>query len=723
MKIFDKGLYKEGMRQTRFIGIVFTIVMMIPAVMLPLGKILSNEPDVRSVMAGVMINPMYVLSFLMYIPLMALVLFSFLDKRYKSDYYHSLPHKRETVYISFTASILTWVLISLLLTAAVTVIFATIGYKAVYINYYSMFVYVFNCFAGSVFVLGATLIAMSLTGTVFSNVVTAILIIVLPRTIISSFIGAVNQLTPIATSTGFGIMGDVAYNIPLGTMVSVFNGGTQRVFGNPLVGVYALIMGLIMLFVGGVFFKRRRSEAAGTSAVSRTVQAIIRISISFLFCLIACSAILSSYYQNSGNDSNTGITIFVAYVVAILVYFTYEIISTKKIANVKKILPGLLILVMLNLAFLGGAMLVRTTMISKDWDANEIEYINMYDIRLSGGGSLPYEVHKLSEYEISNDETKKVVADLMTSLQNDIKDRKNLYANFGMDQRVSIVLKNGKVYERRLILDTTQSRIFTNAIEKSGAYEDVYGSVPENPENVYVQGITLDKEKTDKIYETLKEEVKTIDKNLWREQTQSLDMQGYSEGIIITVMGSYGTENYTSNYSINKELTPKTLQVLLDIANEERIDQSKALLNRYESGKISVRGDAEMKLYVSVVPIENTGFGSDPVPNLYYSPDSYGESEELLDELESLMDDIIKLSKEQLDKPIDISKPIALINLAEIDDKNSWWNGDDEFAMYMNYNDELAKKTERVNQLVNEAREKIMITYSDGNGSTEMALS
>ena len=167
--------------------------MMIGAIFIPLMMIL-NQSDAAAygevekyMVSGTGYNMILILSFCMFAPFLALTLFSFLNKRNRSDFYHSLPHRRETIFISYSLSILTWIIGAIVLSSAVTSLMYWIGSQYIAVNYTSVLVYLFNLICASILVYAATLLAMTITGTSFSNVVTALLIIFLPRLIMTVF--------------------------------------------------------------------------------------------------------------------------------------------------------------------------------------------------------------------------------------------------------------------------------------------------------------------------------------------------------------------------------------------------------------------------------------------------------------------------------------------------------------------------------------------------------
>lgn len=110
--IFSTKLMLEGFRQCRTIGILALIIMSLWAILIPAGNAITYGGDSDAVIVKMTAEAFDVNSFMIFVipavAIMTLVLFHFLDNRASSDLYHALPHKRITVYLSFTASIILW---------------------------------------------------------------------------------------------------------------------------------------------------------------------------------------------------------------------------------------------------------------------------------------------------------------------------------------------------------------------------------------------------------------------------------------------------------------------------------------------------------------------------------------------------------------------------------------------------------------------------------------
>ena len=118
--IFSFKLYSQGLRKVRTAGIAMAIVMIVLNAWIPIRTIdITTKDLVYGVTDGIFqveagqLAP-FGLLVMLFAPLLVYNMFSYLNDRKSSDFYHALPQKRICVYISFMAAILTWIVSVLL---------------------------------------------------------------------------------------------------------------------------------------------------------------------------------------------------------------------------------------------------------------------------------------------------------------------------------------------------------------------------------------------------------------------------------------------------------------------------------------------------------------------------------------------------------------------------------------------------------------------------------
>ena len=122
-KLFNVRLYLETLKRLRIIGIAAIILCLSVSALVPIYH-MANMPryDVYDVYDGIssssmpfrtetiesnaLVIPALVASYLM--PLFVFFLFSYLNKRNESDFYHAIPYTRGCVYTTTTLAALTW---------------------------------------------------------------------------------------------------------------------------------------------------------------------------------------------------------------------------------------------------------------------------------------------------------------------------------------------------------------------------------------------------------------------------------------------------------------------------------------------------------------------------------------------------------------------------------------------------------------------------------------
>jgi len=636
-------LYKEGLRRSLFLAALFIAIMKLGAILIPIANITSQIRAVqngwsagRIVMDGFGGNFTLFLAMIAFAPFITLFLFSFLNKRNASDFFHSLPHKRETIFVSYTAAALTWVLGGLWLSTIISIVIYTIGSAYILINISTMLLVTLALSAGCLLVMAATLMAMSVTGGLFANITTALLILFLPRLISFVFTQLVIDGARVVTMANFGILGDVSYNIPFMFLFNLLdmhflNVETALIRGIPYTG----ILGLIYLVVALVLFKRRRSETAGNPAQSGMLQNIIRIAVAFTVCIVPIALILV------GLHSWEFLLIVALYGVAVVVYFAYELITSRKLSNIVKALPGLGILVLLNILFITGVNVSQNIILNRTIDAAQVQSVRIlsFNYWTHHNNELSYEELRLRDLSISDP---RAVEILIGSLEHDLgiaQGESEPWQGTTIRTRVSFELHSGRQIERVIGVFDRDRLALTEILAEQPAYVSIFTELPENPDDVHLWW-GLSDEMTRELYNLFREEVPTVDFVSWRTAmrghfwTAQQDLNFYGEFV---VRGFVGLQPFTSIYPLT-DLTPRTLDLFLTHMNAiSRTDAEQAM---------SLTVDTDRVWYwISV-----TGYGQTNDTWLHLDSHSGRDNRELL----TLLRDAVLA---QGDRPVDRSLP------------------------------------------------------------------
>ena len=109
-KVFSFHMFLQTLKQTRLAGFIMMAVITLISVV-PIISSLSYIKEYEQVnnVGGISGNYFLVLVFIIVVPVISLVVWSFLNKRSSSDFYHSIPYTRLCIYLSKTAAIITWI--------------------------------------------------------------------------------------------------------------------------------------------------------------------------------------------------------------------------------------------------------------------------------------------------------------------------------------------------------------------------------------------------------------------------------------------------------------------------------------------------------------------------------------------------------------------------------------------------------------------------------------
>ncbi len=392
---FNTGLYIEGLRQLKVTGLISVIVMLGISIIRIVGEFpINNDYEISSASSytGIDWMPWLLLSFVFITPMLTLQMFNFMNKRNSSDFYHSLPHTRSTVYISFLSAVLTWVLISI----AATIIPSLIG-ALIFSNVYTLvldtcFVFMLFCISASVLVMGAITIAKGLSGTLLNNIILTGILLFLPRFLIALILDSLNYHPVLSGTVSGGFFSD-SLNPVTAIIFSLMGFATEVSVTEIVVSaapiIYGFVLGIIYIIIGLAFFVVRKSETASQSATSRTMQAFFRILIATALLVPLVTTIFDTKYYYSDNDTyRFGLCVWV--VAVIFIYFLYELITTKKLKNLVKAIPGLGIVAILNIAIYFGIVAAYNSEISFRPAADEINSVTILPKEIDDWETLDY---------------------------------------------------------------------------------------------------------------------------------------------------------------------------------------------------------------------------------------------------------------------------------------------------------------------------------------------
>ena len=598
--LFSKGLYIEGLRRLRVFGFVALAVMLVVQLAIPLMgyfnyvNAMEHMTDIESYPPDTMKMDLVLISIplamALVTPIMVLMLFSIFNKRSSSDFYHALPYTRVCMYLSSMAAVFTWVLgmciiagsagiISLLTMPKIyTIVFD--GWLELILSYLS-----FMIFTAGVFSLG-----VSLSGTMFSNIAVSAVIMIMPRfiiTVISYMVGDGAEFLALEYLPFF----NPETNVVVGTLYNLFfMGDIPNYFKNVWCDVYTIVLGLIYLAASLFFFVRRKSEVATQPALTRGVQAAVRIVITLCVSIFAVILVI---------EGEVAAAIIISLISAI-VYFAYELVTTHRWKNCLRALPGLAIV--LGLSIVCGALMLGIPKIAEQYrpEADDIDSVRfMYEGRRDhwfGKGT--------DEVEFTDSEIKKIVADTVCENMEARENRKYTgYGGYYSDSTFvyhenesyvtrTVAIKDGIFTRyRKVTFKSSDHDEILRSFEEHEEYVRVCKTLPKPAKDTMYFGYSVqdgaDQSFYDKVFECLQKEIYELPFEDWYKVAQS-----YGEGMMPSFEISYYADTYEDihvNLYIPAEYFPNTYGMLLTTNNlgyKERLEMAKEMFEELEESDV-----------------------------------------------------------------------------------------------------------------------------------------
>ncbi len=661
---FDPGLYLDALRQLRFIGLSGALLLCLEAVIIPIGILISNRRSesygsafVQSV-DGMSMHPLLILTYCVMAPLMMLYLFQFLNKRAASDFYHAIPNSRVSLFFSFFAAVMTW----LAAAAVVSTLLSLAGFlllgPAVAVNGFSLLILLFNSMAACLFVCGAVAVAMCVTGTLFTNVTVSLLIIFMPRLLLAVFCSTLQEMLPMISSLYFIPPLDSQYNVVTNLLFGAFNGNADLSFTFLGGGIYTLSIGALYTGLASWLFYRRKSETAGKAAPNRALQTLYRLLVSMLVCLFPCVFIASAILNREALDGESLFTYAVFYLGAVLVYFLYELFTTRKWRNLLRAVPALGILLLMNAAFTGGIVAAYYSTLDIRPQAGDMEAV-----RFINRSDNDYFSIKTSTVKIRDPAMQEIVAQRLNYTLELAKDSPQAYYDAQNDlsmtaQQVAVYLPGRTLY-RNLLFSSRDLNDIAGILGENPTYREAYQSLPEHP-SVSVYG--LNAQQAADVYAVMRREIAGLDFAVWYRYLQSGGEPSYYRdqayrhtgvnallnGASVRFSGSVGARSYSTSIPLDP-LLPETCALYMRYANENAGPVLETLQGMDWTGAEELR-------------IQGYRFAGLPDRSKYFSRTYTGDALLLLqDELRAWADSLENMAGQ----PPSLDRPLYAVSLTD----------------------------------------------------------
>lgn len=622
-KLFSRGLYTEALRQLRITGIIFLVICLFAGIIVPtVGYInyASYEDPTQyppSVVEFIEMCPTVVGVFTVCALVFTLALFGSFNKRNASDFYHSLPYTRSCMFFSFTAAIFTWIIgISLVSCAATIGVYFAMP-QVYIVNLAGAFDILLTCFAASLSVVFGVIAAMSITGTPIANVTATGLILFFPRLIVTVYTFALGCLAPIIDGH-FGFLNS-EYNVLVNMVLNLFGINYNEPFKNNYgADIYSIFIGLAYGAIALILFINRKSETAGQAAPGRKVQAAIRICVALVISLIVTTILM--------DDFDIAIAV-VFYTIAILAYFIYELITTKSFKNLLRAVPGLAIVVALNIAFVAGCYGTSMVVHSYTPDADQVSaiYIKGNEINYSYQVDFSeYATNAASYVKIDDEEAIKYACKSLEQSAQRSKEGK-FYTYTWYDEEIitkeelvnyydlslTFISNNGVERSRNIIMPETDYVKFMEAITSNEAYKEKFYEIPEELDRTIsvrdlacYADIALTDEEEAKVLDMMREEILkvefskiTTEFDKYDSSVFELTYQTKEDGTKLRLRIPLNSFPETNEYLIEKvnSANLEKAEVIYEILSD--VDAARAENENYSYWHISMKAYKESQLH------------------------------------------------------------------------------------------------------------------------------
>ncbi len=476
-KVFDVGLYWQGIKRLRVIGMALAILCISICVLVPSTRwssgpsyvsgyavdvyldgeevVLEDLTDweqekyyrqngvdlekidmkIERVRDGTLIVPVTVLSYCA--PFLVLAMFDFLNKRKESDFYHAIPLRRSCVYTSLMAALLTWIfgifIVSALSAALVWALcpFVTFSFGGLLMQL------LYACLNAALLASFAS-VAVSLTGTSATSCVTALLVCGSWRFVLGVAYVCLNDMLDIMDPEAF--LG--GYLHPNWLLSVAMVGGEVRAAKV----WYAVIVTLLMFVLGGVLYVKRRSELAERSVPGRRVHILLRTLITLPLALLLTYMLLC----------DAEFSVFLILLVGtLLVFYLYELLTTKSARRMIKATPWLGAVIGLCLIFAGVMHTCVAIERNENTDEDRVAAVTMIDGfwgLQDNGGLTEYQVQVLRNGLSDDPRAIALVCEAWEQTQDNVFPDGTSFGNW-TSLTARIQLKNGRIIERRLQID------------------------------------------------------------------------------------------------------------------------------------------------------------------------------------------------------------------------------------------------------------------------------
>lgn len=477
-KIFSMPLYLQGLKRARAAGVasavVFLVLNSLPILtvwVLYITDLLIGGGGLEdvTVKAEYAMIPSYIIILLA--PIIVMRMFSFLNKRSSSDFYHAIPQKRICVYTSFMAAALTWIIVPVIVGG----VMCFIGWNLIpsyWIGPLAIARCVISYTALGLLSAGCMTFAVMLTGNAFSCIFAYINVLCMPFAVINiySHMVATIEDTFVLDRSVFRYVGGKGF-LPVALGDYFFSPISPAV-------ILAFVAFFALLVLAGVAYVKRKSETAENSTCNRFLQHLLRC------CSILPIWLFLGWLVLVDMGSTWFVVAAIFIPISVVVYVLYELITTRRLINVAKSLLVYIVVpavsVVLALCALVNAWLIPLT---NPQSIDEVSYV------VVSGDSYSYLVDSNLPYQILYGE-KIYNSEIVDAVTSGLSFRSDASDEYDSYEKLSIMLKlkNGRTVWRYAYLNSYGMNSFVDGLAEEETYREKMLALPDyNAKGVQIE--------------------------------------------------------------------------------------------------------------------------------------------------------------------------------------------------------------------------------------------
>lgn len=595
-KVFNFGLFLEGLKRLRVIGVATAIISLCFSALIPIVSWMQETgSQIWEIYAHLVCTPLYFT--VLIAPFFVLTMFSFLHERKEADFFHAIPYTRTCVYISFLAAALALIFAIQIASASVAGILWGIHPTAVY-DFGAYIDIVLTGMLSAAMLAGFMAVAVTLTGTRLTTVLVFGIFCLFTRLVALYMSTTISENIDVLASLPMHYL-RFDWFLPFGYLASGLgiygsSGGINhfsQVF-NPLLDpaciIYSIVITLLTFALGWLFYVKRKSEMAGNTASSRVTQHIFRCLFTMPLALLIPVFAL--------NDKNVDMsTLFVLLVITLVTYYLYELITTKRVKNLVSATPWLLVLLGGILLFTGVYYTVEGVVLNTPIRTEDVAYVSLKGDISSYDN---YQKHLLYKSGTADEDIIEQICDAYAITQqcdkaDDYSDHFNTdqyeygYTNWIVHTTVNFKMKNGQSITRTVCFSRKETESLYKTYYQSVDIDDTLWDIPDKIDRFHrISGtygtfyygrknecqMTLPAHRCKALYAVIYEEYMALpieEKQQIRAEYSSLQKiinSDVAEHACVKIVFRSGDSNYSISIYIDERM-PKSLAALKQYAH------------------------------------------------------------------------------------------------------------------------------------------------------------